>query len=349
MTLGEIAAAYASGLLSAAEAIVIAYARGRAVSRNIKKGAMVAVGAGTKVLNPLLNNFPSLTIACYNSPESLTISGDQNEIQSLKEILDSRSVFARVLRTDGNAYHSHHMKVLGKHYEEELDNMLSQLSPVDKYPKNDHIDFLSTVYSDFMRKTPDSRYWRLNLESSVRFSQGLSKIAETVTLDYLIEIGPHSALQGPIRQIGQDLKAKKLPPYLSTLLRKRSGAESILSTAGALFANGHDVDLLRINAIEDYDPVTNSVFDGQFGNTIVDLPKYQWQYNRLFYFENRWTREFRLRSHPRHDLLGSRNPGGNKNEPAWRNVLKQKNVPWLQDHKVYSSDDRITTSILKRG
>jgi len=304
---------------------------------------MVAVGAGTEIIDPLLTKFTSLNIACYNSPESLTISGDQNDVQILKEILDARGIFARVLRTDGNAYHSHHMKALGKHYEEELDNMLSQLSPVDRRPGNDEIDFLSTVYSEFMKKTLDSTYWRLNLESPVRFSQGLTKITETVPLDFLIEIGPHSALQGPIRQIGQALEGNKLPPYLSTLLRRNNGPENILSTAGALFSNGHDVDLLRVNTIEDYDSSTNSVSDGQVGKIIVDLPKYQWQYNRIFYFENRWTREFRLRSHPRHDLLGSRNPGGNRNEPAWRNVLKLKNVPWLQDHKVFSSHDPIAS------
>ncbi len=334
LRLGEIAATYASGLLSAAEAIVVAYARGRAVSRNTRKGAMIAVGAGREAIGPWLEDLGSLTIACYNSPESLTISGDPNEVQSLKERLDSQSIFARLLHTDGNAYHSTHMKALGERYEGELAHMLSQLSPTDRIPGYDQRDFFSTVYADLTKKLPDARYWRRNLESPVRFSQGLSKLAETVHLHYLIEIGPHSALQGPIRQVGQSLKASKLPPYLATLLRKKDGVENVLSTAGALFVNGHDVNLLRLNSMEDYDSLTNTVSGGRIGKLIVDLPKYQWQYNRMFYFENRWTREFRLRTHPRHDLLGSRSPGGNRNEPVWRNVLKTTNVPWLQDHKV---------------
>ncbi|KAK3945065.1 hypothetical protein QBC46DRAFT_455714 [Diplogelasinospora grovesii] len=343
---GEIAATYASGLLSAAEAIVVAYARGRAVSRNTRKGAMIAVGAGEEAIGPRLKDLASLTIACYNSPESLTISGDPHEVRSLKERLDSESIFARVLHTDGNAYHSPHMKALGGRYEEELTHMLSQLSPTDRIPGYDQTDFFSTVYADLTKKRPDARYWRQNLESPVRFSQGLSKLAETVPLDYLIEIGPHSALQGPIRQVGQALKAGRLPPYLATLVRKKDGVENVLSTAGALFANGHDVDLLRVNSIEDYDGLTNTVSVGRIGKTIVDLPKYQWQYNRMFYFENRWTREFRLRTHPRHDLLGSRIPGGNRNEPMWRNVLKQKNVPWLQDHKIGTNAVFPTTGYL---
>ncbi|KAG9239274.1 hypothetical protein BJ875DRAFT_525239 [Amylocarpus encephaloides] len=317
---GQIAATYASGFISAAEAIVVAYARGRAVSRNTMKGTMIAVGAGNDLLDPLLTDLKSLTIACYNSPESLTISGDPDDVESLKKILDSQSVFARVLQTDGNAYHSQHMKHLGKQYEGELDSLLFQLSPLEKSPENNRTDFISTVTSNFTKNVPDSRYWRQNLESSVRLSQGVMKIAETLPLDFLIEIGPHSALQGPIRQIGKALKERKLPPYLPTLIRKKNGAENVLSTAGVLFANGHDVDLLHVNSIENYDLVTNSVLDRKVGSTIVDLPKYQWQYNRTFYFENRWTREFRLRTHSRHDLLGSRIPGGNRNEPSWRNI-----------------------------
>lgn len=334
LRVGEIAATYASGHLTAAEAIVVAYARGRAVSRNITKGAMVAVGTGIETIIPYLNGLPSLTIACFNSPKSLTISGDPNEVRTLKERLDREGVFARVLHTDGNAYHSTHMKVLGEPYEEELIHMLSQLSSNDRASSKVGIDFFSTVYAEHWKETPDARYWRQNLESPVRFSQGLSKLVESVTLDYLIEIGPHSALQGPIRQVCQAMKTREPPAYLATLLRKKNEVESLLSTAGDLFGNGHDVNLLHVNSIEHYDSVTNTVSGSTFGRTIVDLPKYQWQYNRMFYFENRWTREFRLRTHPRHDLLGSRSPGGNKNEPEWRNVLKGKNVPWLQDHKV---------------
>ncbi|KAK8112196.1 uncharacterized protein PG998_008653 [Apiospora kogelbergensis] len=346
---GEIAATYASGLLSAAEAIVVAYARGREVSENTAKGAMIAVGAGPEIVSRHVEDLASLTIACYNSPESLTISGDVEDIATLKERLDTQIIFARVLHTDGNAYHSAHMKSIGARYEDEVADMLSQLSWADRSPGKARIEFISTVYADVTKKTPDARYWRRNLESPVRFSQGLSKLVETVPVDYLVEIGPHSALQGPIRQVGQALESGKSLPYLPTLLRQKDGVESVLSTAGALFTNGHDVDLLRVNTIENYDGQTNTIYGGKVGKIIVDLPKYQWQYSRLLYSENRWTREFRLRTHARHDLLGSRMPGGNRNEPVWRTLLKSKNVPWLRDHQVGTNTVFPTTAYLAMG
>lgn len=345
---GEIAATYASGLLSAAEAIVVAYARGRAVSRNSRNGAMMAVGAGADEIAHHLEDLSSLSIACYNSPQSLTISGEADDIASLKERLDADSTFARILHTDGNAYHSSHMKALGESYERELNDMLSQLSPSARTPGYGRTEFWSTVLGDLhlSKENPDARYWRRNLESPVRFSQGLSKLLEARQLDYIVEIGPHSALQGPIRQIGQAIKTDKLTPYVTALVRNKDGVESALSAVGSLFANGHDVDLLRVNAQEAYDPATDTVSIKSTGRTIVDLPKYQWQYNRLFFFENRWTREFRLRSHARHDLLGSIIPGGNRNEPMWRNVLKSKHVPWLQHHKIGTNSVFPTTGYL---
>ena len=154
--------------LSDAQAIVVAYARGRAVSSNTRKGAMIAVGAGPDTIAPQLDDLSSLTIACYNSPESLTISGEPDDIRTLKERLDAESIFARILHTDGNAYHSPHMKALGEYYETELNDMLAELSSSDRTPQISQIDFMSTVYADHLgKKFPDARYWRQNLESQI--------------------------------------------------------------------------------------------------------------------------------------------------------------------------------------
>jgi acyl transferase domain-containing protein len=157
----------------------------------------MAASVGVDGMSPWLKDLASLTIACHKSPESLTISRDANEVHFLKERLESQSIFARVLRTYGNAYPPARTKKSGERYEGELSDMLSQLSPKDRVPGNYWVDFFPKVYADLPNKVLDARYWRRNLESPVRFSQGLSKLAETVPLEYLVEIGPHSAPQGP--------------------------------------------------------------------------------------------------------------------------------------------------------
>lgn len=332
---GEIAAAYASGRMTAAESIIVAYARGRAMCRNMKKGSMLAVGVGAKKITPFLDSNSSVTIACYNSPESVTMSGDADDILRLQKTLEAKGIFARVMQTNGNAYHSAHMKALGETYKEDFNRMLFDLASKVGEVELPLVDFVSSVYGSFYtRRSIDTLHWRANLEEPVFFHQAVTKIVTTIPVDLFVEIGPHAALQGPIRQIAKSTPDVKFPEYVPTLIRGKDGVESVLRTAGALWARGYKVDFESVNTVSVFDRETNSLLEKQVGNVIVDLPKYQWQYGELNYFENRWTREWRLRTHPRHDLLGSRQPGGNQNEPTWRNILTQKGLPWLQDHRV---------------
>ena len=125
-------------------------------------------------------------------------------------------------------------------------------------------------------------------------------------------------------------KNVKFPTYLSAITRGSDNVDDLLTLAGTLFTRGYEVDLARVNALE-----SRGGNQAQYGKVITDLPKYQWQYpSEVNLFENRYTREWRLRTHPRHDVLGSRIPGTNQGEPLWRNKLIVKNVPWLADHRV---------------
>ena len=63
----------------------------------------------------------SILVACVNSHESVTISGDESGIDALWHSLTNRGVFARKLNTNGRAYHSQHMKPLGQDYEDLLE------------------------------------------------------------------------------------------------------------------------------------------------------------------------------------------------------------------------------------
>ena len=295
---------------------------------------MLAVGLGANDIRRHLSCHQSVMIACFNSPDSITLSGCAAEISALEKSLAAEKIFARVLATGGNAYHSHHMSTLGEGYEEDLNDMLSSLPASESDLRPSSSFFSSKTGGIYPKKQIDSTYWRSNLESPVLFQQALASLIKTCPVDALVELGPHTALKGPIRQISQSMLDVKTPEYIPTLVRNKDGAQSLLQTAGLLFAKGYEVAMERANSIEILDTFNNEICRLHKGTTIVDLPKYQWQYDDLLYIENRWTREWRLRTHSRHDILGSRNPGSNRNEPAWRNVLRLRNLPWLADHKV---------------
>lgn len=105
---GEIAAAFASGLITANEAMLIAYYRGQAVAKldvTSKPGAMAAVGLGPEATVPYL--VPGVVVGCENSPSSATITGDAAAVKSVMQAIkeDDPDALVRELRVD-RAYHS---------------------------------------------------------------------------------------------------------------------------------------------------------------------------------------------------------------------------------------------------
>lgn len=102
---GEIAAAYAAGAITATSAVIIAYCRGKAMEYQDGKGAMIAVGLGRQAISPYLRE--GAVLACENSPENITLSGDIEVIRNIttKVKRDFPDTLCRPLRVK-TAYHS---------------------------------------------------------------------------------------------------------------------------------------------------------------------------------------------------------------------------------------------------
>lgn len=295
---------------------------------------MLAVGLDEqRFKNAMQHGFSSVTIACFNSPSSITLSGDVDEILATKDILERKNVFTRILSTGGNAYHSPHMTNLGEEYENVISKHCPELSNPAK--RSSKIPFVSSVTGDvFSGHCLDAKYWNKNLVFPVKFEQALRKLQENVPVEIMVEVGPHCALRGPIQQIDQSERSTRFTQYVSTMIRKENSVHNLLNTAGHLWLKNVPLDLGRINAIETVDESRKGCEILKFGSVIADLPRYQWHYEKTNILENRWTREWRLRKHPRHDILGSQVPGLSKSSPVWRNVLRLKDLDWIADHNV---------------
>ena len=314
------------------EAIIVAFLRGKAVSQHNTKGLMLAVGSGeADVRLEIENRFPNVTVACQNSPKSVTLSGDANEILGAKDFFQARRVFTRLVATGGNAYHSAQMRELGPAYESAMTENFRLSSPDCSFLPDSK--FVSSVTGNLeVVKNISPGYWRRNLESPVLFSGAIQTLLQTISVNTFLEIGPHSSLHSSLQQIAHSRPDTSFPQYISTLQRGKNSTNNILCTAGTLWCTGHLVNLERINAVESVD--STGTLSLENGNVIADLPRYQWQYDKPLYRENRWTREWRLRKHSRHDILGSRMPGGIGRVSTWRNILRHKDLKWLGDHRV---------------
>lgn len=102
---GEIGAAYTTGALTLPEAITIAYYRGLVTKQQKRAGGMAAIGLGKAEVTPFL--LPGTVVACENSPTSVTLSGDLDQLRIVMETIqkDLPGTFVRGLMVE-MAYHS---------------------------------------------------------------------------------------------------------------------------------------------------------------------------------------------------------------------------------------------------
>ncbi|KAF2686244.1 hypothetical protein K458DRAFT_441826 [Lentithecium fluviatile CBS 122367] len=300
----------------AIESIAAAWFRGSTVASNTKVGAMLAVDMGPEKAADYLVEFDGqIQIAAINSPNSTTLSGDAPAVQRLSVVLDANGEFNRLLRTGGNAYHSHHMLPIGRDYYARLSEGLAHIQGLglcDKLQRYTRVPWISSVrpHKTSSAERVDALYWQSNLESPVRFSEAVTNLIDSVDVDVILEVGPHPALKGPIDQTVRSLGRNI--PYVSSLNRKEDAKTSMLSLVGTL--------LLWWVAVH--------------GCTAVDLPPYRYKYGPVIYNESRVSLEYRLRSTLRHDLLGSKVAGNAKLRPQWCNILRLKDLPWLGDHRL---------------
>ncbi|KAF2972303.1 hypothetical protein GQX73_g1322 [Xylaria multiplex] len=337
---GEIAAAYAAGRISAPEAILAAYFRGLAVTTLAPTGAMLAVGLGTEAVWDYIPKDcrETITVACENSPKSVTLSGAFDDVAAVKDILDKAKVFSRELKT-GKAYHSPHMDSVAPLYSELYTSSSGRLDTADLAWRRQFASMVSSVSgAELDNSNLGISYWCDNLRNRVLFdsaAQFLGRHDKYSDVNLMVEIGPHPMLSGPLKQIyaAEGFKNKE---NIATFKRESNSAVALLRTMGELYLRGVNVDFQLINEIKDNSSLTStrSVETRNTPRYLPDLPPYQWNYDVKHWYEPREVSELRKSSYPRHDILGRRIFGLSPHGSTWKNVLRQRDVSWFRDHSL---------------
>lgn len=341
---GEVAAAYAAGLLTREQAIRIAYFRGLAAGQTpppAEPVGMMAVGLGGDAVRPyldLVNDGPGggageevVQVACFNSPSSSTLSGTLQALEIVRGALENDGHFARVLQVD-MAYHSRYVASAGERYKQLFQQYCTD-SAFARASCYQEVTMFSSLTGDRLGadEQTDWAYWKGNLFSPVRFEQACRAMLldGNRSADFLIEIGPSNALAGPVSQI-----CKALPSggaditYTAAASRGPDTMFSLFGVAGRLFLAGGDVALSKVNEEQQHgESFPKPAF-------IVDLPNYVWNHTVRYWEEGESSKDWRFRRFPHHDLLGSKILGTSWEAPSWKKYLRLEDVPWLEDHKM---------------
>jgi phthiocerol/phenolphthiocerol synthesis type-I polyketide synthase C len=311
-SVGEVAAAEASGAISLAEAIHVIFYRSKHQEKVHGLGTMAAASLSRHEAEALIGSSGlfGLEIAAVNSPTSVTVSGPEDVIRSFGQIARKQRIAVRTLDL-AYPFHSAILEPLRLPLLEALGHFVARASD---------IPFVSTVTGDVIGGDDlDRDYWWRNVREPVRFRDAIERAARQGAALF-VEIGPRPILTANItdtlREAGLD---GAVMPSLVEKEDEGAGDPLALVAARAL-TMGCRLDTERL-----------------FGTRAaghVKLPSYAWQRKP---FQQPQTREALdiYGSAPRHPLIGARLMSGT---PEWRKLIDPTVVPYLQDHRI---DDEI--------
>ncbi|KAJ5526486.1 polyketide synthase [Penicillium frequentans] len=350
---GEIAAAYASGHIPLKLAWRLAYFRGVCSAKLDREGhlsdsgdrisgAMMAVAlseaSGKELLSAHGHVVSSVSIACINSPQSITLSGNEAAIDYLQGVLNEQNIFTRKLCVTV-AYHSRHMDSIAVDY---VSMINAYADANDMVPFSSDIPMVSSVTGKVISDTSvaEASYWASNMASPVRFSQavavmcrhGAKDVAKKLdqshllvpAVDQLLEIGPHATLKSSLREILETGSRGQLG-YNAVLFRKKNAVDTLLSTLGQLHCVGVNLKFRAIN--EPSDIAINR-------KMLTTLPEYPFDHSQRYWHDSRLSRSYKLRSQRPSDFHGARSADWNRSDARWNWKMDLSEMPWVEHHVV---------------
>lgn len=194
-------------------------------------------------------------------------------------------------------------------------------------PTPPKIPFASSVTNTFLQKASEfgPEYWQKNLQNPVLFRQAISNIIKDGLGNRpILEIGPHSTLAGPLKQIFKENGMQEIA-YNSVLKRDSHAVSTFMSTLGYLYCSGVPNTLLPLTLEDGASPPTTP---------LSDLPPYAWNLSENCY-DPRSTRALREWNFPQsrpHELLGQRVSSSCDAAPQWRCFISPEAIPWITHH-----------------
>lgn len=303
-SVGEVAAAWAAGVLSLEDAVTVIYHRSRLQGVAYGKGRMAAANISAARAEKLLADYGGkVEISAVNTDSSISLSStDEQSLTGFVDMLRDRRIAVKMLDLP-YPYHTASMDGI-------REELLASLSGIKaKKPK---IPFYSTVTGKKLTRPADAAYWFANIREPVLFAAA-SKTAFTDGLHRFLEIGPHPVLRS----------------YLRDGFQKEHADFSVVPT---LFNMGDEVaafDAAWTSAWQRGWQIDKNVFFPYAGER-VELPTYAWDREYLWPDDSPHNRGF-LKAERVHPLLGWPLPG---NAPVYENVISMADFPWLADHVV---------------
>ncbi len=306
-SIGELAAAQVTGVLSLPDACAVVAARARLMQAlPAGTGAMVAIRAGEREIQPLLESYPDrVAIAAVNAPGSVVLSGERQAVREIVAALTDSGHQVKWLPVS-HAFHSPLMEPMLAEFTQAIDGITVGRPDIPVLP--------TAVEEPGGFGSVD--YWVRQVRQPVRFAATIDALGEH-DVGTLLEVGPDGSLCAAMQET---LPAATVVPLLRT--DQRDEPDTALRALARLHVAGSPVDW-------------STLFHGT-GASTVDLPTYPFQHRH--YWPRPTTRAGDAGglglTPAEHPFLGAAVSLADDSGVLLTGTLSRTAQPWLAEHQV---------------
>lgn len=297
-SVGEVASAWASGMLTLEETLLVSCQRSRIQATTAGQGKMLALGVGEDAASELIAPYAGkVSLAAINSPASVTVAGDADCLDAILASATEQNLFARLLDV-AVPYHSPVMEQL----KPELRRQLAALAPAEATTAIYSTVTGARVGHEAGARRFDAEYWCDNVREPVYFAAAIrSMLADGYTT--FVEIGPHPVLRRAIEEVFQEQGADARE--VATLWMNKPEAVAVQQAVADIYTAGGALDWRAREG----------------AGRLIELPAYPWQRKPLWR-ESLWQTNDRI--HEQIDPLHGRDGA----------ELNLSRLNYLDDHRV---------------
>lgn len=199
LSLGEYAAIAAAGALKELDAVLLVRKRGLFMEHAVPagEGAMCAVlGMTGEALERELRDTADVTIANYNCPGQMVITGKAEAVRAAAERLKTAGAKRTVLLNVSGPFHSPFLRTAGEELRKEIEK--TELHPL-------MIPYVANVTAEKVERREEiSDLLSRGVSSPVKWQQSMEYMIKD-GVDTFVEIGPGRTLSGFLKKINTDV------------------------------------------------------------------------------------------------------------------------------------------------
>lgn len=304
-SVGQYAAACVAGVFSLEDGARLIARRGQLFGSLPEGGRMVAVFHDAKHVEEIAGEFPRVSVAAYNGPNTV-LSGPGEDLERAVARFEDEGIRCTWLDTS-HAFHSELLDPI-------LDEFESYAAQLEIHTPTMPL-VCNRTGAVLTAQTPlDAQYWRRHSRQPVQFAESVRTVA-ALGCSVLMEIGPQPVLTGAAVQVWPEHLAA--PRAIVSLRKGVSDRRQIADALAAAYVGG-----LR--------PDFNALHHDSRGR--LELPTYPFQRRRFWPKTTGVTIDGPAAS----GILGSAKDLAS-GDSVYTSRLSVKSQPWLSDHVIYGT------------